>query len=263
MSGLNLAGTGLTLTNPQAGPGGFATVTGALTPGNVPILTATGIADSGVALLATLPATTVWGNNSSSTAVPAALTVLTLGNGLPGTPIYSFNASPTSGLYSSGTGNVDLSTGGNRLMNWTTANGTNYIQVSANNTPTLLAAGSTNLTFQIRGSGQNGVDLQNGSNQIARFLGSAGSPVNYLTVTNATTGNPALINTAGADTDVSLSLSPKGAGLVQFGNSTSIVANGAVVTTLTGVGPTGSHTTVQEWLQVKNSAGTVRYIPLF
>lgn len=29
------------------------------------------------------------------------------------------------------------------------------------------------------------------------------------------------------------------------------------------VGPTGSHTTVQEWLAVKNASGVVRYIPAY
>lgn len=41
------------------------------------------------------------------------------------------------------------------------------------------------------------------------------------------------------------------------------VANAAIATALTSVGPTGSHTTVQEWFPIKNSAGTVRYVPGF
>jgi hypothetical protein len=40
-------------------------------------------------------------------------------------------------------------------------------------------------------------------------------------------------------------------------------ANGAVATVLGSVGPTGSHTTVQEWFPIKNSSGTVRYVPGF
>jgi hypothetical protein len=51
-------------------------------------------------------------------------------------------------------------------------------------------------------------------------------------------------------------------GFVQL-NTPSFSANGAVVTTLTGVGPTGAHTTVQEWLTIKNAGGTTRYIPCF
>jgi hypothetical protein len=45
--------------------------------------------------------------------------------------------------------------------------------------------------------------------------------------------------------------------------STSIIANGSVATAITSVGPTGSNTTVQEWLQVRNASGTIRYIPCF
>lgn len=40
-------------------------------------------------------------------------------------------------------------------------------------------------------------------------------------------------------------------------------ANGAVATTVTSLGPTGSHTTIQEWLVVKDSAGTTRWIPAY
>jgi hypothetical protein len=51
-------------------------------------------------------------------------------------------------------------------------------------------------------------------------------------------------------------------GILQ-GAAPSWSANGAVATVLTGIGPTGSHTTVQEWFTVKNAAGVTRYIPAF
>src|ERR1700753_3063408 len=38
-------------------------------------------------------------------------------------------------------------------------------------------------------------------------------------------------------------------------------ANGSVATVLGSLGPTGSHTTVQEWLQFTDSSGVVRYVP--
>lgn len=41
------------------------------------------------------------------------------------------------------------------------------------------------------------------------------------------------------------------------------VANGSVAVTVTSLGPTGSHTTIQEWLTWVNPAGVTRYIPLF
>ncbi len=49
---------------------------------------------------------------------------------------------------------------------------------------------------------------------------------------------------------------------IQFA-AASIIANNTVNTAMSNVGPTGSHTTVQEWLQVRNSSGTMRYIPMF
>jgi hypothetical protein len=56
-------------------------------------------------------------------------------------------------------------------------------------------------------------------------------------------------------------LNPSG-GTIQPGSG-AWTANGAVATALSSVGPTGSHTTVQEWFTVKNASGTVRYIPAF
>lgn len=56
-----------------------------------------------------------------------------------------------------------------------------------------------------------------------------------------------------------------GAGSVtlKFGSTGMFSANGAVATSLTGIGPTGASTTVQEWLTVKNASGVTRYIPCF
>lgn len=51
-------------------------------------------------------------------------------------------------------------------------------------------------------------------------------------------------------------------GLLQLG-SPSWTANGSVATTMTSLGPTGSHTTVQKWLTVKDDAGTTYYIPAY
>lgn len=45
--------------------------------------------------------------------------------------------------------------------------------------------------------------------------------------------------------------------------STQTIANASVATVLGSVGPVGSHTTVQEWIEIKNAAGTIRYVPGF
>ena len=41
------------------------------------------------------------------------------------------------------------------------------------------------------------------------------------------------------------------------------IANALIATVLGSLGPTGSHTTVQEWFPIKNAAGTIRYVPGF
>lgn len=87
--------------------------------------------------------------------------------------------------------------------------------------------------------------------------------VNFLAAANAATGNTPVLAAYGDDPNVDLAISPQGTGLVKFGNGNTMAANGTVATALTSVGPTGSHTTVQEWLQVKNASGVIRYIPAF
>lgn len=52
-------------------------------------------------------------------------------------------------------------------------------------------------------------------------------------------------------------------GELQFFASQSWARNDTVATTMTSLGPQGSHTTVQEWLVVVNNAGVVRYIPAY
>ncbi len=46
------------------------------------------------------------------------------------------------------------------------------------------------------------------------------------------------------------------------GTHKALAADGAVVTTFTGVGPTGAQTTIQGWMKI-NVAGTLRYIPFW
>jgi hypothetical protein len=52
-------------------------------------------------------------------------------------------------------------------------------------------------------------------------------------------------------------------GELQFSATQSWAVNSNVATTMTSLGPQGSHTTVQEWLVVVDSVGTVRYIPAY
>jgi hypothetical protein len=60
------------------------------------------------------------------------------------------------------------------------------------------------------------------------------------------------------------------AGVLQFAatgaiklNTGTTAANGSVATAMTSLGPTGSHTTIQEWLLVTRSGGASGWIPIF
>lgn len=52
-------------------------------------------------------------------------------------------------------------------------------------------------------------------------------------------------------------------GELAFNQANSFSANGTVATTMTSLGPVGSHTTVQEWMIVVDPSGVVRYVPAY
>lgn len=97
-------------------------------------------------------------------------------------------------------------------------------------------------------------------------LSGVASAVNGFTFTNAATaGTPKLVAT-GADASINLGLGAKGGGVLVFQSATqfaSFSALGSVATALSSIGPIGSHTTVQTWLNIVDNTGAVRYIPCF
>ena len=101
------------------------------------------------------------------------------------------------------------------------------------------------------------------NNGTAQFsIDHAAGATNILHATGANAAAPEL-STRGASTDIDMKLTPKGVGKIQVNNAGSFAANGAVLTVLGGVGPTGARTTVQKWLTVKDASGNPFYIPLF
>lgn len=52
-------------------------------------------------------------------------------------------------------------------------------------------------------------------------------------------------------------------GELAFSKAATFAANETVATSLTSVGPVGSHTTVQKWLTVVDQSGNILYAPLF
>lgn len=117
------------------------------------------------------------------------------------------------------------------------------VQVIVNNSTAALFGGSISFVFNTFSMGAD----QN----------------NRITAVGAANGSaPTFATTGTSDSNVDLFINPKGTGVIKVGSGC-ITANGTVGTTMTSLGPTGSHTTVQEWLTIKNSSGTVRYIPCY
>ena len=94
----------------------------------------------------------------------------------------------------------------------------------------------------------------------------SGTPVNALAIYPGVTTQGVTITTGPslgrtADTNVDLNIVPRGDGFLQLAKS--FTNTGTVATTLVGAnkGPTGSQTTIQEWIYIKNASGVTRYIP--
>lgn len=109
----------------------------------------------------------------------------------------------------------------------------------------------------------NGIQVAGADGTTVAYFNPLASGTNYLTFSGGTGASAPVIGaSSGTNSDVDLFLATQGTGKVTFGTN-QVAANGTVATALSSVGPTGSNTTVQEWLVVKNNAGTLRYIPMF
>lgn len=100
------------------------------------------------------------------------------------------------------------------------ASGVNYTKVTdaiATSYPLIEATGSdTNVGFFVRTKGDGQIRFQSraGANTNFYVLDPGATPVNGVSVTGATTGNPPVVSAAGSDTNISLSLQPKGTGSI-------------------------------------------------
>lgn len=104
---------------------------------------------------------------------------------------------------------------------------------------------------------------------------------NYIDIEPPTYSNASAVNITNAPT-VTIKNAPQVSGSVTITNPMAfwvqagtsrfdgamdmrgaVIANNTIATALSSVGPTGSHTTVQEWFQIAGTSGTVRYVPGF
>lgn len=126
--------------------------------------------------------------------------------------------------------------------------------------PTVITTGDTLATI----SGYGYLGATNTYRETARIqFDSAG------TISDATTGIGSVITlygkTQGTDVTPAAAMTITGGSTatLQLNGTGMFSANNTVATAITALGPTGANTTVQEWLTVKNAAGTTRYIPCF
>lgn len=176
-------------------------------------------------------------------------------------PGWAFTANATTGIYQPATGVLSFAAGGGeqfRIID--TANAVNYLTVTGNtgtNGPILGASGTaTNIDIYMQPKGAGAVYAMNPSGGlIYGVFNNAGatSSTQYITFSNATTGNSPYIQANGTDSNVSITMIPKGTGGVIF-NSGPIVVSGSAGTSgqvLTSGGPGVSPT----WTTVSGGGG--------
>jgi len=85
-----------------------------------------------------------------------------------------------------------------------------------------------------------------------------------VSILNTLINNINVCCSAGGTGTISSALDVSGvSGQVRFKGSENWAANGSTATTVTSLGPTGSHTTIQRWLTVRDDSGVLRYIPTY
>jgi hypothetical protein len=122
-----------------------------------------------------------------------------------------------------------------------TASAVNYLQVTGSSSefPVLSSQGSsTNISPVITSKGSGAVILQTGGVTQVNVAHTA-SGVNFVQLKGAITGSPINISAQGSDTNIDLSLTPKGTGLLTFGTYTAgILAQAGYITIKDAAGNT-------------------------
>jgi hypothetical protein len=157
------------------------------------------------------------------------------------------NANASLFVGAKGSGSVRFSTSGTTLTEQMrvahTASAVNYVQVTGAATgsgPIISTVGSdTNVGLAFRSKGSGFISFGQDSTNQFEIIRTA-SAVNRLRVTGSTAGNAPIMSAEGTDTNIDLSLTPKGTGNVRFGTFTDTILT-----------PTG-------YVEIKDSGGTVR-----
>lgn len=216
-------------------------------------------------------------------AVTSAVNLPTLTAGASGSPVQFTAGGPSAEtnvsviVAGAGSGDVALGGGGTLLSTALTidgvaasasiVNGFVVAGASSSGVISLLAQGSdTNINVLVGGKGTGNVAL--GGLQTTAGAGliisGVASVVNQITVTAAATSAHPAITATGSDTNINITLSPKGTGQLRMGVASMFAANGTVAATLTTTtAPTGARTSIQKWLAIQDQSGTTFFIPVF
>jgi hypothetical protein len=126
-----------------------------------------------------------------------------------------------------------------------TASAVNYLQTTGgatNNAPTITSTGSdTDIGMALRTKGAAGFEFYSATGGSLQFyIYPTSTAVNYVQVSGSATSGPVGVSAKGSDTNIDISLSPKGTGVVQYGTYT------AGIVTQTG------------YITIKDAGGTSR-----
>ena len=166
------------------------------------------------------------------------------------TPVlYATGSSNTSAaIITNGTGSITFQSSGGAATQAViahTASAVNYVQVTGAATtaaPLISVQGSdANVAFGITSKGTSAINfLTNSGNQRQLQINHTASAVNYFALTGSAAGSAPTFSVAGTDTNIDLTLTPKGTGNVRFGTYT------------------GTALSIAGYIEIKDSGGTVR-----
>ena len=205
----------------------------------------------------------VW---TGGTAASDPLTLLSTSNGTRGL-IKLGDGTASTFSFNEATGATSITqTGGSTALTLTSSNNTDHRILIINST----GGTQQSSNFQLRAGT---ADFFVGLNS-STFTGTpglfsqtvSGASGNWLFQMHQATGD-FLWQTTTSDTTM---MTLTNAGVLTMGASATIqlaagtlAANNTVATVLGSLGPTGAHTTVQEWMLVKGTSGASRWIPMF
>jgi hypothetical protein len=142
--------------------------------------------------------------------------------------------------YTKGTGSHIFYTGATSAVQFQigdTASAVNYIAATGNtttNAPSITMQGTdTNISFNIAAKGTGSLNFFTGGGLFTTqfVVANTTSAVNYLQVTGGATGAAITMSAQGSDTNIDITLTPKGTGVLSFGTYTAgVVAQAGYIT---------------------------------